>query len=407
MSAASPPPRAGRRVEVERVWKSYDGKLFVVRDVSFVLEPGEFLTLLGPSGSGKTTTLMMIAGFEPPSRGRVRVDGRDIAAELPEQRNFGIVFQGYALFPHMSALDNVAFPLRMRGVETRRRQRQAAEMLEKVGLLALSGRRPHELSGGQQQRVALARALVFAPDALLLDEPLGALDRKLREQLQIEIKELQRRIGVSVLLVTHDQDEAMMMSDRIAVMDKGSIAQIGAPADVYLHPVTPFVATFLGETNLLPGTCRGAEGDHLIIQLFNGALGRARIPRFGGRPGAGDAVLAAIRPERMRILKPGEAADSCIEGRIVSFAFLGRHARYVIEADNQTVVVSTPDWSEGAALAPQTRVRLGWLSDDAQGLIDAPGGADRWRAGAGGEEEAIGGPRPSPKRACASMEKDH
>jgi len=362
--------RNGRRLDVEGVWKAYGSQPFVVRDVTFVLEPGEFLTLLGPSGSGKTTILMLIAGFETLSRGKIRVDGRDIVGQPPERRNFGIVFQGYALFPHMSIVDNVAFPLRMKGVGARERARQAGEMLEKVGLDGLAARRPHELSGGQQQRVALARALVFEPDALLLDEPLGALDRKLREQLQIEIKEIQRRVGVSVLLVTHDQDEAMMMSDRIAVMADGKIIQIGSPADVYLHPATPFVAGFLGETNLLPGTCCGLEGDHVVIRFRNGELGRALIPRFGGRPVPRDAVLASIRPERIRILKPDQGADSLIEGKIVSCAFLGRHARYVIDAETQLVVVSTTDWTETSALAPGTRVRLGWLSEDAQGLVD-------------------------------------
>jgi putative spermidine/putrescine transport system ATP-binding protein len=366
--------RTGRRLDVEGVWKAYAKDVFVVRDVSFVLEPGEFLTLLGPSGSGKTTTLMLIAGFETLSRGRICVDGRDLAASPPDRRNFGIVFQGYALFPHMSVLDNVAFPLRMKGVGAGARQRQAAEMLEKVGLEALASRRPHQLSGGQQQRVALARALIFAPDALLLDEPLGALDRKLREQLQTEIKAIQRRVGVSVLLVTHDQDEAMTMSDRIAVMADGEILQIGSPSDVYLHPATPFVAGFLGETNLLPGTCRGVEDDKVVVEFRNGELGRARMPRFGNRPAAGDPVLASIRPERMRILKADEAADSGLEGRVVSCAFLGRYARYVIDAGNQPVVVTTA-WSETAALAAGTPVRLGWLSEDAQSLLDKGGRA--------------------------------
>jgi putative spermidine/putrescine transport system ATP-binding protein len=370
MSDAPLSRRNGRRLDVEGAWKSYAGQPFVVRDVSFALEPGEFLTLLGPSGSGKTTILMLIAGFEALNRGRIRVDGRDITGQPPEQRNFGIVFQGYALFPHMSVLDNVAFPLRMKGVGATERQRRATEMLEKVGLHGLGSRRPHQLSGGQQQRVALARALVFEPDALLLDEPLGALDRKLREQLQVEIKEIQRRVGVSVLLVTHDQDEAMMMSDRIAVMTEGEIVQIGSPPDIYLHPATPFVAGFLGETNLLPGVCCGLEGDYVVIRFRNGELGRARSPRFGSRPAKGKAVLASVRPERMRILKPNEAADSCIDGKVVSCAFLGRHARYVIAAENQSVVVSTTDWSESSALAPGKSVRLGWQNEDAQSLLD-------------------------------------
>jgi putative spermidine/putrescine transport system ATP-binding protein len=372
MSDQSPSRRSGRRLDVEGVWKSYGSRPFVVRDVSFTLEPGEFVTLLGPSGSGKTTILMLIAGFESLSRGRIRVDGHDIAGQPPEERNFGIVFQGYALFPHMSVLDNVSFPLRMKGVGSRDRQRQSAEMLDKVGLGGLGARRPHELSGGQQQRVALARALVFEPNALLLDEPLGALDRKLREQLQIEIKEIQRRVGVSVLLVTHDQDEAMMMSDRIAVMAEGEIVQIGSPADVYLHPATPFVAGFLGETNLLPGECCGFEGDHVVIRFGNGELGRACVPRFGGRPAPGDPVLTSIRPERMRILKPEEPADSSIQGNIISCTFLGRHTRYIVDADERSVIVSTSDWTERSQLAPGTPVRLGWLTEDAQTLLAKP-----------------------------------
>ena len=240
---------SGRRLEVDGVWKAYDSGSYVVQDVSFTLEPGEFITLLGPSGSGKTTTLLMVAGFETPTRGRILVDGRDVAWLSPARRNFGVVFQGYALFPHLSVLENVEFALRMRRVSRHQSHLRAMEMLEKVGLTEFAKRRPRELSGGQQQRVALARALVFEPDALLLDEPLGALDKGLRETLQLEIKEIQRRIGISILLVTHDQDEAMMMSDYIAVMRNGRIVQLGSPADLYQHPRTPFVAGFLGETN--------------------------------------------------------------------------------------------------------------------------------------------------------------
>jgi putative spermidine/putrescine transport system ATP-binding protein len=218
---------------------AYGSGPYVLEDINFSIERGEFLTLLGPSGSGKTTTLMIVAGFEVPTHGQVRVDGRDVARLAPERRNFGVVFQGYALFPHMSALENVEFALKMRRIPRRDCYRLSMEMLEKVGLSEFAMRRPRELSGGQQQRVALARALVFQPDALLLDEPLGALDKRLRESLQIEIKEIQQRIGISVLFVTHDQSEAMMMSDRIAVMRNGRIVQIGSPTDVYQHPQTP------------------------------------------------------------------------------------------------------------------------------------------------------------------------
>jgi putative spermidine/putrescine transport system ATP-binding protein len=370
---------AGRHVDVRHVWKAYTPGNYVVRDVSFTLRPGEFLTLLGPSGSGKTSTLMMVAGFEMPNSGEIRVDGRDVVNLPPERRNFGVVFQGYALFPHMSVLDNVEFPLRMKHVARRRRRLQAMEMLERVGLTGFAARRPRELSGGQQQRVALARALVFEPDALLLDEPLGALDRKLREQLQIEIKDVQRRVGISILYVTHDQDEAMMMSDRIAVMTAGEIAQIGTPSEVYLHPDTPFVAGFLGETNLLPVTCEGLENRQAIVRFGNGTVGRARLPRSGPVPHAGDRALVSLRPERVKFT--GDA-DAYAEGFVTAHTFLGRHARTVVQALGQTLVVSTTDvlgMSVGAT------VRLDWDDEDAQLLAgsgstnDAGGNdADRW-----------------------------
>ena len=255
----TPAPMDGRRdLEVLSVSKAYSGP-DVVRDLTFTLRQGEFLTLLGPSGSGKTTTLLMVAGFERPTAGDVRIGGRSIVNDPPQRRNFGIVFQSYALFPHMTVLENVEFPLRMRRVAKRDRRTPALDMLDKVGLGGLESRKPRELSGGQQQRVAVARALVFDPDALLLDEPLGALDKRLRESMQIEIKAIQRRVGISILYVTHDQEEAMVMSDRIAIMREGRIVQIGSPTDLYKHPQTPFAASFLGETNLLP--CRGTGQD--------------------------------------------------------------------------------------------------------------------------------------------------
>ena len=303
---------AGRHVDVRHIWKAYTPGNFVVRDVTFTLQPGEFLTLLGPSGSGKTSTLMMVAGFETPSEGEIHVDGKDVANLPPERRNFGVVFQGYALFPHMSVLDNVEFPLRMKRVARQQRRRQAIDMLERVGLADLAARRPRELSGGQQQRVALARALVFEPDALLLDEPLGALDRRLREQLQLEIKEIQRRVGISILFVTHDQDEAMMMSDRIAVMDHGEIVQIGSPSDVYLHPDTSFVASFLGETNLIPVTFQGTERGQAVVRYASGMLGRARMPRTGSlpKPGGCGIGVAASRAHTAAVDGSASRADN-------------------------------------------------------------------------------------------------
>ncbi len=364
----------GRRVVLRDVWKSYAPGSYAVRDVDFALEPGEFLTLLGPSGSGKTTTLMMIAGFETPSRGEIRVDGIDVAGLPPEQRNFGIVFQGYALFPHKSVVDNVEFALLMRGIARRERRRRALDMLDKVGLAELAARRPRELSGGQQQRVALARALVFEPDALLLDEPLGALDRKLRETLQAEIKEIQRRVGISILYVTHDQDEAMTMSDRIAVMNRGRIVQIGTPSELYLHPATPFVADFLGETNLLTATCLGTEGCHVRLRFADGTIGWAVAARDGVARRIGDSVTVAVRPERTRVLRRADAAETAIDGIVAGGTFLGRHARYVVDALGGRLVVSIAGGSPEPALEPGAAVKLGWSRDDAQilGEPDAP-----------------------------------
>jgi putative spermidine/putrescine transport system ATP-binding protein len=317
---------------------------------------------------------MMVAGFETPSEGEIHVDGKDVANLPPERRNFGVVFQGYALFPHMSVLDNVEFPLRMKRVARQQRRRQAIDMLERVGLADLAARRPRELSGGQQQRVALARALVFEPDALLLDEPLGALDRRLREQLQLEIKEIQRRVGISILFVTHDQDEAMMMSDRIAVMDHGEIAQIGSPSDVYLHPDTSFVASFLGETNLIPVKFQGIENGQAVARYDNGMHGRARMPRTGSLPKPGAAALVSLRPERIRLLSTGASAEQITDGTLISHTFLGRHARSVVAAIGQTLAVSSTD-VPAAAIAEGSSVRLGWSYDDAQ-LLAGSGSTD-------------------------------
>jgi putative spermidine/putrescine transport system ATP-binding protein len=362
---------AGREVEVRGLWKSYGEEAYVVRDVSFALRRGEFLTLLGPSGSGKTTTLMMVAGFEKPTRGEILVDGHDIASQPPEQRNFGVVFQGYALFPQKNVLENVEFGLRMRGVPPADRRRRALDMLDRVGLADFTTRKPRELSGGQQQRVALARALVFEPDALLLDEPLGALDRKLRESLQNEIKELQKRFGISILFVTHDQDEAMMMSDRIAVMAEGRIVQIGPPSDVYLHPATPFVAGFLGETNLVPGTYQGMDDGYAVVD-FKDARGRARLPADGRGLTAGEAVVVSVRPERIRLLT--DHAETTFAGLVADCTFMGRHTRYRIQALGQALTVSVMEWSPTSALCAGAPVWLGWQAEDAQ-ILSGPEGA--------------------------------
>ena len=367
VTAAVSAQPSGRRVTLDRVWKEY-GQVVAVQDVSFALEPGEFLSLLGPSGSGKTSTLMMVAGFERPSRGAIAVDGVDVISHSPQHRNFGVVFQGYALFPHMTARENVEFPLRMRGHSVAGRRRLAGDMLAKVGLEGMADRRPRELSGGQQQRVALARALVFQPDALLLDEPLGALDKNLRERMQAEIKALQRKTGISILFVTHDQDEAMTMSDRIAVMDGGRIVQVGSPQDVYYRPLTPFVAGFFGETNLLACQVLDAGSPYAAVMLAGGAKGPALAPRRGGRAGGGQAALLSVRPERIRIM-PDAAMDFQTEATVTEQTFLGRHFRVQAETAHQRFAVLSSDLELMRSLVVGMPVRLGWTRDDAQVLV--------------------------------------
>jgi putative spermidine/putrescine transport system ATP-binding protein len=273
--------------------KSYDGKINAVDDISIEITRGEFVTFLGPSGSGKTTTLSMIAGFELPSNGAIELGGRDLLASKPYQRNIGMVFQNYALFPHMSALQNVIFPLKMRRFPSGEIRQRADKMLALVGLSDFASRYPRELSGGQQQRVALARGLVFNPDVLLLDEPLGALDKNLREQMQVEIKRIHRELGITTIYVTHDQTEAMTMSDRVVVFSAGRLAQIGTPLDVYDRPINRFVAEFIGDSNIFPGTIDPAHPGTVALD----GIGRVRVATAGVPYGGVDLM---IRPEKLR-----------------------------------------------------------------------------------------------------------
>ncbi len=277
--------------------KSYDGAQNAVDGIDLDIARGEFVTFLGPSGSGKTTTLMMIAGFETPSAGTITLDGKDLARSKPYQRNIGVVFQNYALFPHMSAARNIAFPLKMRRVAAAEVQRRVDAALALVGLQKFAGQHPRQLSGGQQQRVALARGLVFDPDVLLLDEPLGALDRNLREQMQVEIKRIQREVGVTLVYVTHDQTEAMTMSDRIAVFRNGRLEQVGPPLALYRKPASRFVGEFIGDSNFLPARTDPARPGRIELD----GIGAARIEADGAVPtGAVDLLL---RPERLRLVR--------------------------------------------------------------------------------------------------------
>lgn len=272
------------------------GEFVALEEVNLGIDKGEFVTFLGPSGSGKTTTLMIVAGFEKATSGTVEVEGRSLHGLAPHERNIGIVFQNYGLFPHRNAAENVYFPLQMRGQKRTPGLKRAEEMLELVGLSGFGHRYPKELSGGQQQRVALARALVFEPSLLLLDEPLGALDKNLREQMQIEIKRIQRALGVTTIFVTHDQTEAMSMSDRIVVFEKGRIQQVATPLEIYHAPQTRFVAGFIGESNLIPATVSDIAGSSASA----GALGD--VPFTSDRAlSAGQAVTLMIRPEHIKL----------------------------------------------------------------------------------------------------------
>jgi len=293
-------------LRLREVVKSYDGKVAAVDHVSIDVARGEFVTFLGPSGSGKTTTLLMIAGFEHPSGGAIELDGHDLVARKPYQRNIGMVFQSYALFPHMTAARNVAFPLKMRRFPRREIWPRADKMLALVGLSALAERYPRELSGGQQQRVALARGLVFDPDLLLLDEPLGALDKNLREQMQVEIKRIHREIGTTTIYVTHDQTEAMTMSDRIAVFRSGRIEQVGSPLEVYNRPVNRFVGEFIGDSNFFAGHVDPARPGWVELD----GIGPVRVAGADLPAGAVDLM---IRPERLRPRAVGSSDDNAFD----------------------------------------------------------------------------------------------
>jgi putative spermidine/putrescine transport system ATP-binding protein len=319
-------------VQLDGLRKAY-GDVIAVDGVDLEIARGEFFTMLGPSGSGKTTTLRLIAGFERPDEGRVLLAGRDVSGDPPYARDVNTVFQDYALFPHMSVAENVAYGLKVKGVPRRERGQRVEEALETVRLSGFGGRSPAQLSGGQRQRVALARAIVNRPQVLLLDEPLGALDLKLRQEMQIELKRIQREVGITFVYVTHDQDEALTMSDRIAVFSQGTIEQVGSAADVYEHPRTEFVAGFVGVSNLLE-----REGKRI-----------------------------SVRPEKIRILEDGAAAELGTQvepGRIREVVYAGMATRYIVELEGGgelTVLVQNLETTSAQALeARGRRVRLQW-----------------------------------------------
>ena len=310
---------------LEGIERSY-GDVQAVRGVNLTVKAGELLTILGPSGCGKTTLLKLVAGFERPDRGRIRLGGNDVTNTPPSRRNIGMVFQNYALFPHMTAARNIAFPLEMRKFTRAEIDARVAQALETVAVKGMGERLPRQLSGGQQQRVALARAIVFDPELLLMDEPFGALDRKLREHMHVELKRLHERLRLTALFVTHDQEEALVLSDRIAIMQAGEIVQVGTPDEIYGQPASRFVASFIGESNLLDGHYLG-NGD---VQLASGLRLRA-----GTRQASGSGmVLVLIRPEAARLLAPDEPSDNRFGATVIERIYLGQSAKYRLALDD-------------------------------------------------------------------------
>jgi putative spermidine/putrescine transport system ATP-binding protein len=351
--------RADACVEFRNVSKSYDGKQLAVDNLSCRIRRGEFLTFLGPSGSGKTTALMMLAGFETPTSGEILLNGQSLARRPPHRRNMGVVFQNYALFPHMTVAENVRFPLAVRRLATVESRERVAQALELVQLRGLDKRRPAELSGGQQQRVALARALVFNPDVVLMDEPLGALDQRLREQLQLDIKRIQTELGITVVYVTHDQDEALRMSDRIAVFAQGRVLQLSSPRELYEEPASAFVAQFVGQNNQLQGVIVSAEADRCVVRTTHGVIVRARLAAAGR---ASDPTLLAIRPECIALGEPRQGTN-VFEAVVKEAAYHGDHMRVQLALNEHESVVAKATQAPAGGWVVGARTILSWRAE--------------------------------------------
>ncbi|XKG27058.1 ABC transporter ATP-binding protein [Phycicoccus jejuensis] len=357
----------GARIDISHLTKTY-GSQRAVDDVSVSVEPGEFMTLLGPSGSGKTTTLNLIAGFNTPDEGSIHVNGRDVGHLPPHKRNLGVVFQNYALFPHLSVSDNVAFPLKQRRVSSSERKKQVAQALETVHLHGMADRRPSQLSGGQQQRVALARSIVFKPSVLLMDEPLGALDRKLRDSMQLEVRRIHREVGSTVIFVTHDQEEALALSDRIAVFRDGRIEQIGTGRELYESPASIFIATFLGESTLIAGKVR-SDGRGSFVE------GAAKVRVNGSLPD-GSAGVVMVRPERLRLEAAGAvsatAEQNAVEVTVLNEMYLGSSRRLGVRLPDGTTGLVREPASTASAVRAGDRAVLRWPVNDGVLLVADP-----------------------------------
>ena len=354
-------------VEFERVQKSYDGENLVVKDLNLSMPKGEFLTMLGPSGSGKTTCLMMLAGFETATHGDIRLDGVSINNIPPHKRGVGMVFQNYALFPHMTVAENLSFPLEVRKIGKSEREEKVMRALGMVQMQDFAGRRPAQLSGGQQQRIALSRALVFEPELVLMDEPLGALDKQLRETLQFEITRLAHDLGITTVYVTHDQTEALTMSDRVAVFDDGRIQQLAPPDTLYEEPQNSFVAQFIGENNTLMGKVEKISGDACVVRLDDGSLIDAipiNVTEVGQR------TRVSIRPERVEIDKGRLNPDAhTLKAEVLEFVYMGDIFRTRLRvAGSDDFVIKTRNAPDQIRLKPGEKIDIGWMSQDCRAL---------------------------------------
>ncbi len=357
----------GAFVEFERVQKSYDGETLVVKDLNLSMPKGEFLTMLGPSGSGKTTCLMMLAGFETATHGDIRLDGKPINNIPPHKRGIGMVFQNYALFPHMTVAENLSFPLEVRKMGKSDRDAKVKRALDMVQMGQFGGRRPAQLSGGQQQRIALARALVFEPELVLMDEPLGALDKQLRETLQFEITRLAHDLGITVVYVTHDQTEALTMSDRVAVFEAGRIQQLAPPDELYEAPTNSFVAQFIGENNTLEGVVTAVNGDICTVKLDSGDIIDAKPVNVSG---VGERTKVSIRPERVEFNRERLHADAhTLKAEVLEFIYMGDIFRTRLRvAGTDDFVVKTRNAPDQRRLNPGEQIEIGWLPEDCRAL---------------------------------------
>jgi putative spermidine/putrescine transport system ATP-binding protein len=363
-------------VRLERCTKSY-GLVTALTEINLTIARGEFVSLLGPSGSGKTTLLNLIAGMVKPSAGRIFIGGKDATDLRPNRRGLGMVFQNYALMPHMTVFDNVAFPLRVRKLARAEIKRKVAQVLDMVKLPDVADRRPHELSGGQQQRISLARCIVYNPAIILMDEPLGALDKKLREEMQLEIKRIHRELGITMLYVTHDQEEALTMSDRIVLLTGGRMAQVGTPDELYHKPNSPFVADFLGHSNLLEGRVEDC-GPPVRVRTADGQI---FFSQAGANVVSGKPVSIMVRPENVAIMAVSDIAEQMeneIEGTVSDTVTLGGIVRHYVAVSGSRVIISVQLNRPGLrALDKGTKVRLGWRALDMRTLAsdnDAPAG---------------------------------